>query len=78
MGGLEGRVTKDQPKDTAEISQAYSQWEGWGMVTWENVSEKEMTGVLTDQCKPCGNCSSCFKLECYSVIGMCDLSKSNL
>lgn len=36
---------KDYTEETAEISLLCSQWEGWGMVTWEDVSKKEMTGL---------------------------------
>lgn len=46
MCGRVGKESyKDQPKETAEISQSCSQWEGWGMVTWEDVSKEEMTGL---------------------------------
>lgn len=36
---------KDQLKETAQISQSCSQWEGWGTMAWEDVSKEEMTGL---------------------------------
>ena len=34
---------KDEPKETAELRQLCSQWEGWRLVTGEDDSKKEMT-----------------------------------
>ena len=73
MGWLEGSV-QDQPKETAEVSLLWSQWRGWGMVPWEVLQRKKRWGLLTDECKGCGNSRSCFQLE-QTIMGKRDFSQ---
>lgn len=50
MGWVEGMV-KTHPRETTDINESCSSWEGQQMVIWDSVLKKEVKGLLTELCK---------------------------